>query len=130
MFEPARPWQRFCCEACRAVIHSSGMVYIPIARRQECRPDALRNALRIDRLDRAVDGPIFAEDRLLSSRDLAQLLNVSPFTIRGWRGKNLRTGLGPPFFRINGRPRYSLAMVRQWLAEQVVVVGRAEREVG
>ena len=54
---------------------------------------------------------------ILSERELAKKLNVSPWTIRNWRLNeglpHVRTGKGR-----NGRFHYNLASVKKWWAER------------
>ena len=49
---------------------------------------------------------------ILSEKELAGLLELSPWTIQGWR---LKSGL--PYFRIGSRVFYRLESVEQWIKE-------------
>ncbi len=75
-----------------------------------------------------VDG-IIDRERLLTPREAARLLGVSPYTLHGWRGRNPRCGRGPEFIRVGGLPsggsrhgriRYRLAALRQFIEEGTV----------
>ena len=51
---------------------------------------------------------------LMTTREVADLLKVSPRTLQRWR----LTGLGPAFIRFNDRSvRYAPADVRQWMVD-------------
>ena len=64
---------------------------------------------------------ITEEDCLLTSRDVARLLAVSPDTLKGWRSRNPRTGTGPEFIRLGGlRVRYSFRAVHEYLSKATV----------
>jgi len=65
---------------------------------------------------------LFEEDCLLTGRQVARLLAVSPGTLKGWRRtKKGRTGEGPEFIRVGGlRVRYSLRAVREYLSEHTL----------
>ena len=56
---------------------------------------------------------------ILSEKELASLLDMSPWTIRGWRIKS-----GLPHFRIGTRVFYRLESVERWIAENEVNHGR------
>ena len=74
---------------------------------------------RVEMFDR-----VLKEDRFLTPREVAQLLGVSVFTVRGWRSGNSRAGReGPEFVRIGGRVgriRYSLRSLRRYLVERAI----------
>ena len=55
------------------------------------------------------------EDRLVTTRELADLLGITDTTLRMWRMQRR----GPAWFRLGtrGRVRYDLARVRAWLEE-------------
>jgi DNA-binding transcriptional MerR regulator len=55
-----------------------------------------------------------ADDQLLTEDDLAELVRVSPRTVRRWRQK--RTG--PRVVRVMGSPRYWRSDVVRWVEEQ------------
>ncbi len=73
-------------------------------------------------------------DRLLTTHDVARLLAVSRETLKGWRSRNRRAGIGPQFVRIGGlakkagRVRYSLREVERYIRERTVGTSRAESE--
>ena len=65
-------------------------------------------------------GATVAEDRLLTTAQVAQLLGLRPDTIKLWRYR----GTGPAFYRFGeGRVRYRLSDVEGYLAAV-----RVERE--
>ncbi len=49
--------------------------------------------------------------RLLTQRQLAEMLGVTPRSLERWR----ETGDGPPFLRVGGLVRYTPADVSGWL---------------
>ena len=49
---------------------------------------------------------------ILSEKELADLLDISPWTVRGWRIKS-----GLPHFRIGIRVFYRLESVERWIQE-------------
>ena len=53
---------------------------------------------------------------LLDEQGTAEWLGVSRRTLQGWR---FRTGEGPPFIKLgpNGRIRYSIQSLNEWLAK-------------
>jgi hypothetical protein len=51
-------------------------------------------------------------DRVLSTAELAALLNLRVGTVREWR----RTAKGPPSVTIAGRPGYCVKDVAAWIA--------------
>lgn len=53
-------------------------------------------------------------DSLLTSRDVAALLHVSPSTLCRWRDR----GTGPAWLDLGGIPRYALADVASWIDDQ------------
>jgi predicted DNA-binding transcriptional regulator AlpA len=54
--------------------------------------------------------------RLLKSKELAELLGFQESTLRQWRTE----GIGPPYFRLGNRVRYDSDRVRLWVdAHQV-----------
>ena len=67
-------------------------------------------------------------DPLLTTRQAADFLGVSPATLEYWRSR--RPGQGPPYFRLGARRpgspiRYSLGTLRRYL-RQCIVSGFAE----
>jgi hypothetical protein len=52
-------------------------------------------------------------DPVLTGPEAAALLKIAPRTLQDWR----TDGKGPPYFLINGRPRYLLSAVRGYVAE-------------
>jgi predicted site-specific integrase-resolvase len=48
---------------------------------------------------------------LLTPKEAAAFLKVSPRSMERWRNK----GTGPKFSRLNGRVRYSMSDVQAWL---------------
>jgi len=54
--------------------------------------------------------------RLLDQAQAAELLQVSPRTLEGWRCR----GGGPRFIRVGRRVRYRLQDLRAWLDEHTV----------
>ena len=54
--------------------------------------------------------------RLLDQAQAAELLQVSPRTLEGWRCR----GGGPRFVRVGRRVRYRLQDLRAWLDERTV----------
>jgi excisionase family DNA binding protein len=54
------------------------------------------------------------DDDLLTEREAAELLKVSPQTVEGWR----HAGTGPPFARIGRSPRYLRRNVRAWVEQR------------
>jgi Helix-turn-helix domain len=56
------------------------------------------------------------DDRLLTQTQAAEILNVSPRTLEGWRRKNC----GPSFIVYSSRcVRYSERILRRWLETRV-----------
>jgi predicted DNA-binding transcriptional regulator AlpA len=55
-----------------------------------------------------------AIEPLLSTRETAALLCISPRTLEAWRGR----GQGPPFVRLGGRRGYRRADVAAWVEAQ------------
>ena len=57
-------------------------------------------------------------DRLLTTKELAELFGLNPQTLRVWRAN----GDGPPYVKFGddqrGRCRYDAAKVEAWLAER------------
>ena len=57
-------------------------------------------------------------DRLLTTRELAEVLGLNPQTLRLWR----LNGDGPPYVKFGdakrGRVRYDAVKVEVWLAER------------
>jgi predicted DNA-binding transcriptional regulator AlpA len=54
---------------------------------------------------------------LLSSEDVANILGLSPATIRDWRWQRI----GPPFLAISARcVRYDQAKLEEWIEQQTV----------
>lgn len=51
---------------------------------------------------------------VLLEGEVAELLNVSVHTLRGWRQKKL----GPPYAKVGGLVRYRRAEVEKWLDAQ------------
>ena len=69
------------------------------------------------------------EGRLLTTREAASLLAVSPDTLRWWRNW---THTGPPFFRFEGRRgrvRYSRPDLERWLDARRVAGGSRDKDV-
>lgn len=56
-----------------------------------------------------------ADSRYLTVDELAELVRVSPNTIRAWRSQ----GKGPRATKISGRVIFARADVDSWLAESV-----------
>lgn len=54
---------------------------------------------------------------LLTSREVATLLHVSPATLTRWR----QSGTGPKWASLNGLPRYRSADVGAWVENQTRV---------
>jgi predicted DNA-binding transcriptional regulator AlpA len=54
--------------------------------------------------------------RLLKSKELAELLGFQESTLRQWRTE----GIGPPYLRLGHRVRYEFAVVTAWLAAHQV----------
>ena len=62
---------------------------------------------------------ITEKDRLLSTDELAEILGLSPATLRTWRW----SGVGPKYFRLNGIAgpvRFRQEDVESWLNEQAI----------
>jgi len=57
--------------------------------------------------------------RFLSTARAAELLDVSPATLRKWRA----TRRGPPFHRVGRRVVYAEAALRAWADLRIVVPG-------
>ena len=55
-------------------------------------------------------------ESLLTSEQVAGMLNVKVGTLQGWRAR----GVGPRYMRLNRQIRYSLADVRAYLADKAV----------
>lgn len=53
-------------------------------------------------------------ERLLTSREVADILRVSPSTLSRWRDR----GDGPPWLDLGGLPRYALEDLRRWSDDQ------------
>lgn len=53
-------------------------------------------------------------DRLLKSKELAEVFGLTDNALRMWRSQ----GQGPPYFKIGHRVRYSEAKVRDWLEDR------------
>jgi predicted DNA-binding transcriptional regulator AlpA len=54
--------------------------------------------------------------RLLKSKELAELLGFQESTLRQWRSE----GVGPPYLRLGHRVRYSPEVVSAWVAAHQV----------
>jgi excisionase family DNA binding protein len=63
-----------------------------------------------------------SDERLMTTRELAERLNVPEPTIYGWRYK----GEGPPVVRVGGRLRYRWSDVDAWLRDQTDAYEAAE----
>jgi hypothetical protein len=67
------------------------------------------------------DAGITEEDLLLTTEDVARMLAVNPYTLKAWRCRQDRAGVGPPFIKVGTRfVRYSLRDVREYLSERTV----------
>lgn len=55
-------------------------------------------------------------DRLLRPQEAADLLGVSVRTLADWRWKSI----GPRYCRIQGRPRYRVSQLDEWVTEREV----------
>lgn len=51
---------------------------------------------------------------LATSREVAEYLGVHPQTMDAWASK----GVGPPFFKVEGRRKYDWADILAWLEER------------
>jgi hypothetical protein len=47
----------------------------------------------------------------ITTKQLANLTGFAPLTVKGWR----RYGRGPKVSTVNGKPRFRVADVRDWL---------------
>jgi hypothetical protein len=67
-----------------------------------------------------VDIPVLLirEPCLLTPKDTARLLRISESTLHFWRYR--RRLAGPSFVRVEGRIRYQLETLRDWVARQTV----------
>lgn len=50
----------------------------------------------------------------MTGADVAEYLRISPRTVQGWRLKRQ----GPPWYQVEGEPRYHRAEVIRWLGER------------
>ena len=55
--------------------------------------------------------------RWLTTEEVAQMLGISPHTLRGWR----RRGYGPPYRQLSRIVRYERGEVEQWHATTKVL---------
>lgn len=55
-----------------------------------------------------------SEQLLVSPRDAAGLLDLSPRTLERWR----QTGRGPKFLRFGTRVRYRIQDIEDWISSQ------------
>jgi excisionase family DNA binding protein len=55
-------------------------------------------------------------DRLMTSKEVAEYLNVHPQTLDRWASK----GAGPAYIKVEGNRRYSEADLKEWLNERKV----------
>lgn len=55
--------------------------------------------------------------KLLSEKEAAELLGLSPVTLQGWRAKRK----GPPWVRIEGTIRYKLEDLEEFLEKNRVI---------
>lgn len=62
-------------------------------------------------------------EKLLTDREVADLLQIDDGTLRNWRGKRK----GPAFLRIGSRVRYRPADVHAWLATRTVTTTEVGR---
>jgi predicted DNA-binding transcriptional regulator AlpA len=53
-------------------------------------------------------------DRILTERELAEIMSFSPRTLQAWRQRQA----GPPFIRVGRSIRYSLLDVIAWMKAQ------------
>lgn len=53
-------------------------------------------------------------ESLLTSREVAEILRVSPATLSRWRDRNV----GPAWSDFYGMPRYELETVARWVQDQ------------
>lgn len=51
--------------------------------------------------------------KLLSTKQVSELLSIPAETLRWWRG----AGIGPPFYKLVGSIRYDESDVEKWVAE-------------
>lgn len=58
------------------------------------------------------------QGRLLTTQEAAQLLAISPETLKWWRRRGQRTG--PDFIRLGKRVRYSLQGLNSYLNRRTV----------
>jgi hypothetical protein len=65
------------------------------------------------------------EDCLLTTRETARLLAISPNTLKYWRVRAHRAG--PDFIRIERRVRYSLKHLRRYLGDRTVRIGKCSQ---
>jgi predicted DNA-binding transcriptional regulator AlpA len=68
-------------------------------------------------------GSDIEDAQLLNDKSVAQLLCVSPGTLKSWRHRKQ----GPPYIRLGKSTRYRRTAVVAWLAQQEVDPGLARR---
>ena len=62
----------------------------------------------------AADATAVSVDRLMTTRDVADFLQINPNTLEQWRVR----GRGPDFVRVGSRVRYRREDVEAWLRER------------
>jgi hypothetical protein len=67
----------------------------------------------------------FEEAPLLTTYDVAQILGLSPLTLRSWRKRSLRDG--PSFIRVGRRIRYSIQDLQRYIRSRTVLVKGRKR---
>ncbi|WP_434424629.1 tyrosine-type recombinase/integrase [Nannocystis pusilla] len=64
-----------------------------------------------------------AKLQLLTPRETAHLLQISPRTLEAWRSR----GAGPPWVMVGSRPRYQSADVADWISRETRGAGKRAR---
>ncbi len=65
------------------------------------------------------------EDKLLNTKQAAQLLGLAPATLHGYRCE----GTGPPYIKMGGAVRYRRSSLENWIDEcETMSTGKPERD--
>ena len=60
--------------------------------------------------------PMDTQYDLVTTKKVAEILNMSPRTLENWRGK----GRGPTYRRIGGRILYSMADIQKFIDQEII----------
>ena len=60
--------------------------------------------------------PMDTQYDLVTTKKVAEILNMSPRTLENWRGK----GMGPTYRRIGGKILYSMADIQKFIDQEII----------